>query len=45
MFENELDQQLSTILDEDSDADNHVMSSTRSSPSESSEHLLQSHHK
>ena len=45
MFENELDQQLSTMLDEDSDADNCVMSLTRSSSSESSEHLLWSCHK
>ena len=42
MFENELDQQLSTTLDKDSDADNCVMSPIRSSSSESSEHLLQS---
>ena len=40
MFENELDQQLSTTLDKDSDADNCVMSPIRSSSSESSEHLL-----
>ena len=40
MFENELDQQLSTMLDKGSDADNCVMSLTRSSSSESSEHLL-----
>jgi len=40
MFENELDQQLSTTLDKDSDADNCVMSLTRSSSSESSEHSL-----
>ena len=45
MFENELDQQLLTTLGEGSDADNCVMSLTRSSSSESSEHSLQSHHK
>ena len=42
MSENELDQQLSTTLDKDSDADNHVMSPSQSSSSEPSEHLLRS---
>src|SRR5947207_680720 len=40
MFENELDQQLSTTFDKDSDADNRVMSPSQSSSSESSEHSL-----
>ncbi len=45
MFENELDQQLSTTLGEGSDADNRVMSPTRSSPSKPPEHSLRSRRK
>jgi len=40
MFENELDQQLLTMLDEDLDTNNYIISLTRSSFSESSEYSL-----
>jgi hypothetical protein len=45
MSENELDQQLSTTLEEGSDVNNRHMSSTRSNPSQPAEHSQQNRRK